>query len=104
MLRRGRPPSRFRALDRPDGSSVAAELAVVVVLDDQSTGAPSPAEQVATSVRRKGLAGGVLVGGADHDGRRLGIRFGAQPVRAHPLVIDVEGTTRAPARARTSRW
>src|SRR5258708_3031990 len=54
---------RVEALEGADGLAVVAELAVVVVLQDQSAGASGPVDGGGAAVVAEGDAHGELVGG-----------------------------------------
>ena len=64
-------PVGIEALERSDGRAVVAVLGVVVVLDRDRAGLAHPGQQGRSPLGGERNAGGVLVGGRQHD--RLGV-------------------------------
>lgn len=92
---------RVEPLHGPDGLPVVAELAVVVVLDDQSVGGVCPVDDGRPALGVQRAAGRVLVRGRQQ--HRAGVG-GRQPVTRAPCSYTGSGTPRMPARPRIVRW
>ena len=66
-------PVGVEALERSDGRAVVAVLGVVVVLDCDRVARAQPGQQGRSSLAGEHDAGGVLVGGRQHDGVGVGV-------------------------------
>ena len=76
---------RCEALERADGVTVVAELAVVVVLDDPRVAIPRPSDEARAALGAHDRAQRILVSGRDDDGGRGG---GSEHLDVDPLVVD----------------
>ncbi len=92
-LRRGTEvddDGRVHAVQRGQRADVVAELAVVVVLDDDRAGRPGPRDQGLPAVHRQAAAERVLVGGRGVEQPQIAGQFpGDDAVRVDPARHDL---------------